>query len=195
MRVASDSRATFVSLKQLALELNMDRSHMRKYVLALGIQPHKRRTADSHHQLTLAVDTAEADQIRQDRSKKGFVSSETVVCDELGFFYVVQLVPELDPTRVKLGFAADLKARLAQHRTAAPTAKIIRSWRCKRSWEKTVIDCLAAVRCSLIANEVYKCHDTESLVKKADELFAVLPSPGVKPTSGPHQNNSRDSME
>jgi hypothetical protein len=37
----------FVSLKQLAGELGLDRSNTRKYVLKSGVRPHKRRTPDS----------------------------------------------------------------------------------------------------------------------------------------------------
>ncbi len=38
------------------------------------------------------------------------------------------LEDELDHRRLKLGFADDLNSRLAQHRTAAPTAVVARSW-------------------------------------------------------------------
>src|SRR6516162_7596309 len=54
----------FISLKQLAMELGMDRSNTRKYVLKSGIRPHKRRTPDSGRQLTLALTVEEATQIR-----------------------------------------------------------------------------------------------------------------------------------
>jgi hypothetical protein len=37
----------YVSIKELAAELGMDRSHARKYVLNLGLAPVKRRTPDS----------------------------------------------------------------------------------------------------------------------------------------------------
>jgi hypothetical protein len=55
----------FVSLKQLAIELGLDRSNARKYVLKNGIRPHKRRTPDSGGQQTLALTVEEATQIRE----------------------------------------------------------------------------------------------------------------------------------
>ena len=167
----------FISLKQLADELEMDRSHARRYVLRLGIKPHKRRTPDSQNQLTLAVDTREADLIRSKRREEGFIGSTKPVAKDAGVFYVIRLVPELDPRRVKLGFADDLNFRHAQHRTAAPTAVVMKSWPCKRAWEGTVMDCLTGFGCRLILNEVFECDDVESLIARADQLFSLLPDP------------------
>jgi hypothetical protein len=169
----------FISLKQLAGELGLDRSNTRKYVLKSGIRPHKRRTPDSGGQLTLALTAEEAETIRSKRREEGFLGSPRLVVKESGVFYLIQLVPELDPRRIKLGFADDMATRMAQHKTAAPTVILVKSWSCKRSWESTVIDCLS-VECRLILNEVYECENVPALVDKADRLFALLPDPGQK---------------
>jgi hypothetical protein len=169
----------FISLKQLAVELGLDRSNTRKYVLKSGIQPHKRRTPDSGGQLTLALTAEEAEIIRSRRREEGFLESHRPVVKEFGVFYVIQLVPELDPGRIKLGFADDMAMRMAQHKTAAPTAVLVKCWPCKRSWESTVIDCLS-IDCRLILSEVYECDNVPSLVDKADRLFALLPGPDQK---------------
>src|SRR5271157_2737812 len=87
----------FVSLKQLAGELGMDRSHARRYILRLGFTAHKRRTPDSQNQLTLAVTIPEAELIRGKRREGGFFESTKPVVKEVGVFYVIRLVPELDP--------------------------------------------------------------------------------------------------
>ena len=97
--------ASYVSLKSLAAELGMDRSHARRYVLNLGITPAKRRTADSGGQLTLMVSAAEAELVRNTRTERGFAGAQSAVENEAGFFYLIQLVPELDPKRIKLGFS------------------------------------------------------------------------------------------
>src|SRR5262249_51860396 len=104
----SNMAEEFVSLKQLAADLGMDRSHARRYVLRLGFPPHKRRTPDSQNQLTLAVTIPEAEVIRNKRREAGFFQSTKPVVSEVGVFYVIRLVPELDPRRLKLGFADDL---------------------------------------------------------------------------------------
>lgn len=167
----------FLSIKELAGRLGMDRSHARRYVLKLGYNFHKRRTADSGSQLTLCVTAAEAEQIALRRANQGFLASSVVAVSDVGVFYVIQLVPELDPHRLKLGFAESLDQRLPQHRTAAPTARVLRAWPCKRCWELTAIDALTSVGCRLILNEVYECDDPESLVSRGNAFFATLPPP------------------
>ena len=171
----------FVSLKNLATELGMDRSHARRYVHKLGIDPHKRRTPDSGNQLTLALTSDEAELVRQKRREEGFLDTSKSVSSGVGVFYVIQVVPDLDPKRVKLGFAYDLASRLSQHRTTAPTARLVKSWPCKRSWELTVMDALTADECRLILNEVFECSDIDSLIARGDVLFAALPRPDARP--------------
>jgi hypothetical protein len=123
------------------------------------------------------VTAEEADRIRSARREQGYAIGNGEAALDVGVFYVVQLVPELDPKRVKLRFAEDGSARLAQHRTAAPTAKLLKTWPCKRSWEFTIIDALAAANCRLILNEVYECSDLAHLLACGDQLFALLPDP------------------
>lgn len=173
-------QSSYISIKHLAEQLGMDRSHARKYVLKLGFKPMKRRTADSGSQLTLTVTTQEAEAILKQRRDQGFTAEGKAVESEAGVFYVIQLVPELDPNRIKLGFAIDLNDRLVQHRTAAPTAKVLKSWPCKRSWEATVMDSLTSVGCRHILNEVFECSNLDDLARRADELFRILPNPKAR---------------
>jgi len=149
----------FVSIKTLAERLGMDRSHARRYVLKLGFHPKKRRMPDSANQLTLTLTAAEADAVVKRRKEEGFLDTERAVGNQHGVFYVVQLVPDLDPRRLKLGFAVDVNERISQHRTAAPTAACLRTWPCRRSWESTAIDCITRAGCRLIVNEVYEADD------------------------------------
>jgi hypothetical protein len=175
--VASDD---YVSIKDLANRSGMDRSHARRYVLKLGYSFHKRRTPGSGSQLTLWVTSAEADEIASQRADKGFTASTVVAISDVGFFYVIQLVPDLDSRRLKLGFADSLEQRLSQHRTAAPTVRVLRAWPCKRSWELTAIDAITREGCRLILNEVFECDELEILVKRGDTFFSMLPPPDVR---------------
>ena len=167
----------YMTLSSLANELGLDRSNLIKYVKKHGIETHKRRTADSRGQLTLAVTHSQADQVRQMRQQEGFGVEAVAPISDSGEFYIIQLVPELDPRRLKLGFAENVNVRLAQHRTAAPTAKVLKSWPCKRAWEKTVMDALTIRWCRLIQSEVFECDSYENLLRVADELFGILPDP------------------
>ena len=170
----------FVSIKDLAKRLGMDRSHARRYVLNLGHAFHKRRTQDSGGQLMSCVTSAEAHQIIAQRTDKGFIASTVVAVSDIGVFYVIQLVPDLDPKRLKLGFAESLEQRITQHRTAAPTSRVLRAWPCKRSWELTAIDALTRTGCRLILNEVFECDEPDALVKRGDVFFNMLPQPDVR---------------
>ena len=166
-----------VSIRRLAERLGMDRSHARRYVLKLGIKPQRRRTPDSRNQPTLTVTHSQAEVILRNRKEQGFLAQPAPPVPETGVFYAIQLVPELDPKRVKLGFAADITERLAQHRTAAPTARVARTWPCKRSWELTVMDAITACGCRLILNEVFEVDDLSDLLARGDAFFALLPGP------------------
>lgn len=168
----------FVSLKELADEMAIDRSVLRKYVLKMGLQPHRRRTSASAWQPTLCLLPEEADAVRLQRQTDGFSAEQKPVRTEEGHFYVIRLVPELDHRRVKLGFAESVQERLAQHRTAAPTAELVRAWPCRRSWERTIMDAMTARDCTLIRNEVFECHDVEALIVRGDRLFEMMPVPG-----------------
>lgn len=60
-----------VPLKALAEELGMDRSHLRRFVLSLGIEPERIRTEDSRNQLTLALSDIDAERVRDERMNDG----------------------------------------------------------------------------------------------------------------------------
>jgi hypothetical protein len=176
-----------VSLKELARQIGMDRSSMLRYIKRLGYRPHKRRTADSGGQVAAAVRRDEADAILDRRKREGFVigadASRTV--SEEGYFYAVQLIPELSAKRVKLGFATNTAERLQQHRTAAPTAILIKSWPCRRTWEVAAMDSMTREGCELILNEVFDCEDLPALIERGDSFFSLMPDPTRRPTCSP----------
>jgi hypothetical protein len=128
----------------------------------------------------------EANYVREKRRQEGFERSVGEPLQDAGVFYVVQIAPELDPTRVKLGYADEMNARLSHHRTVAPTANLVRTWPCRRSWEGTAIDSLTREGCRLILNEVYECPDIDQLLARGDAFFGQLPQPEARPDLSPH---------
>ena len=92
---------------------------------------------------------------------------------ENGFFYMIALIPEYNRGRIKVGFASNVEERLGNHRTAAPTAELVRCWPCKRIFEKTIIAALAGLG-KQVRNEVYDFDNVELIVAKADTLFSLL---------------------
>jgi len=164
----------YISLKQLAQEFGLDRSNLRKYILARGFSFSKMRMPDSGNQLINVLTEEDAEQIRMLREQEGF--GEPKVLDvNGGWFYVIQLVPELDSRRIKLGFASDPESRLKAHQTTCPTANLVGTWPCKRSWERAALDSATQSSCKLIANEVFDCDNIEALIAHCKAFFAVMP--------------------
>lgn len=172
----------FITLKDLAAEFGIHHSNVRPYLRKCGIKTQRRRTPNSRNQLTDTLSREEADFVRAKRREEGYLGSLKPVEGDVGLFYVIQLVPELDATRIKLGFANDISTRMIQHRTSAPTARVLKTWPCKRSWESTVMDALVACDCQLIANEVFECSDIQALLARGDALFGLLPEPSLRPS-------------
>jgi len=83
-------------------------------------------------------------------------------------------VPEALPNRVKIGYTDNLENRLSDHRTSAPTAKLIKSWPCKRSWDYAVMDCITKEGCKLVLNEVYE-GDIKGFIERTDKFFELMP--------------------
>ena len=167
----------YVTIKELANEIGLDRSNMRKYLVRHGFEMSMVRTPESRSQMTLAVTLEEAETIKELRHSQGFSQERLAIQPNgQGFFYVMQLIPEFDPLRVKLGFATNMDNRLAAHRTAAPTAHLVKHWPCKADWERTAIASITRTECSLVGNEVFACTDLAQLVERADTFFAIMPS-------------------
>ena len=95
--------------------------------------------------------------------------------DGFGVFYIVQLEPELDPGRVKVGYTENLDERLRSHRTSAPFSVIVETWPCKPLWEKTAIDCVTQ-DCENLYTEVFRAANVDELIEKADDFFGLMPT-------------------
>lgn len=172
----------YILLTELAQEFGLDKSFIRRYVLKNGFTPVKIRTPHSRGQLSLALPKEDAENIRELRQSQGFIlpdqknnKKQIVINVTNGFFYIIQIIPEFNPNRVKLGFASDVNARLNAHKTSAPTASLIKSWLCKRYWEQVAIDSITRIECKIIANEVFECDNIESLINRADNFFNIMP--------------------
>ena len=172
----------YTTFRELAVELGMDRSHLRRFALSLGIEPERIRTEDSGGQLTLAVNGEGAALIRESRLRKGFSTDSVPVpakVSDWGSLYLVQLEPKHYPTRVKLGYANNYMERLSDYRVSNPHAQVACAWDCKRCWEKAAIAAITNHQSiEHVAGEVYDAADVEVARVRGDEFFAMLPHPG-----------------
>ena len=92
----------------------------------------------------------------------------------LGVFYLIQLEPEHDPGRFKIGFASNIDERLRSHRTAAPLCQLVKTWPCKPLWEKTAIDSVCAGY-ERLYTEVFRAPSLEEVELRCNRFFAVMP--------------------
>jgi len=112
-------------------------------------------------------------------------TTESGQFDRYGYFYLIQLVPEALPNRIKLGFADNVQKRLAEHRTAAPTAKLLKAWPCKRSWDYAAMDSITRGGCKLVLNEVYE-GEIQGFVERGEHFFSVMPNPDIEKELSEH---------
>jgi hypothetical protein len=91
-----------------------------------------------------------------------------------GVFYLIQLEPEHDPGRFKLGFATNIEERLRSHKTAAPFSKVLKTWPCKLLWEKTAIEC-ASQGCARLHTEVFRTESIDEVQSRCEQFFKLMP--------------------
>lgn len=170
--------AEMVGLAQLASRLKLDISSVRRLIARdaehLQLQVHRGK------QDRIMLSREDADRlVASYEARRGPIADsegDATKYDRFGYFYVIQLIPEYSPNRIKIGFADNAEKRLAEHRTAAPTARLVKTWPCKRSWDYAAMDSITREGCKLVLNEVFE-GDVEGFVKRADSFFSVMPNP------------------
>ena len=173
-----------VAVIDLADELQTRKQTIFKVLKRLGIQPRQRRESSRGNQLIATVTLAEAAAIRNALRRTGTSladatdvsdASPVFIAEEVGVFYVIQLEPDHDPSRFKVGFTAELEGRLRKHRCSAPFAQPIKSWPCRRTWERAAIDCITQ-ECEQLHTEVFRAASITDVVSRADSFFALMPA-------------------
>jgi len=108
------------------------------------------------------------------KNKEIITTANEIDYNKNGYFYLIQLEPEYDSNRFKVGFAMSVEERIKQHKTSAPLLKLIKKWSCKLLWEKTAIDCITH-DCEKLYTEVFRCSSIEKIVEKCDSFFELMP--------------------
>jgi len=170
-----------IAVRDVAAQHGKRKQTVFKILKRLGIETTKQRSAAGGNQVVAYITQDEFRLVRDELvsivSENESEDGEGDVTDagaEDGVFYLIQLEPVLDPTRFKVGFAASLSERLRHLRCSAPFAVVIRSWPCRRLWEKTAIDCVAA-GCERLHTEVFRVASLDEVVVKCEQFFAVMP--------------------
>ena len=141
-----------IAIVDLADELQIRKQRIFKIIRRLGIRPTQRRESTRGNQNVATINRVEAAAIRDeltradahdDRKDIGLEPESaptSYLSDELGIFYLIRLEPDHDPKRFKVGFTTDLAGRLRKHRCSAPFAQCVKTWPCRRTWERAAID-------------------------------------------------------
>ncbi len=179
------AKEDLTSIIDLAERLGIRKQSIFKILDRLEIQPQKHRDVSKKNQFTSFVTSVEAEKISRECEKialrSGPVEGE-LETDEtdlgsttVGVFYLIQLEPDHDPGRFKVGFTSDLDGRLQKHRCSAPFAIVAKTWPCRRTWERAAIDC-ATVEAEQLHTEVFRLEAIAMAIARADGFFNVMPA-------------------
>lgn len=166
-----------ISIKKFAEELGINKDYALRLVKKrgenLGIKPHYgKRNA-------VYISRADADLLINDyeprRSRTASIGGAERI-EGFGYFYIIQLHPEDLPNRLKIGYTDNLDVRQSDHRTTAPTLKLVRSWPCKRTREDAARASITRDDCEHVGGEVYD-GDVQVFIDRAEAFFAVMPQP------------------
>ena len=141
-----------ISMPEIAKRINVDSGTVRRIIAREGEAIQLNLVRGKQDRLYLSREDAEK-LIASYEARRGPISAttkDTQKYDRYGSFYLIQLVPEALPNRVKIGYADNVNQRLNEHKTAAPTAILLKSWPCKRSWDYAAMDSITREDCKLV---------------------------------------------
>jgi len=179
--------AEMVKISEIAKRLSLDMGTVRRLIARESEELGLKLTRGKSDALLLSRDDADK-LIASYQARRGPVSTasaDSAQFDRYGYFYLIQLVPEALPNRIKIGFADNVEKRLAEHRTAAPTAKLLKAWPCKRSWDYAAMDSITRDGCKLVLNEVYE-GEIQGFLERGEQFFSMMPNPDTEKELSEH---------
>jgi hypothetical protein len=176
---ASENRLAVI---ELAEELQIRKQTIFKVAKRLGIQTNWRKESARGGQRIATVSQAEATLIRNElrRTRSSTTDDQNVslpalLSDEVGVFYIIQLEPNHDSGRFKVGFTTDLDDRIRKHRCSTPFAQCLKNWPCRRRWERAAIDCVTN-GCERLHTEVFRTTSINDVIGRSNEFFQLMPA-------------------
>lgn len=96
-----------------------------------------------------------------------------------GWVYAIQLVPDIDENRIKIGFTAGtIQWRLKSFRTTCPTLQLAGWWEACARDEALLLDKLRKTERRIENSEVFQCSDLAVTLEAIDRYFSetkILP--------------------
>lgn len=164
-----------ISVAEAAKRLGRHKNSLHRLISRLGMETVRIKTEQARGQSAAHITEEDFCILSRHVGSESQVGEDTEAQNS-GYFYIVQLEPELDPKRLKFGFATTVQDRLRKHMTAAPLSRLLGSWPCKLTWEKAAIDCLSE-NSEQLYTEVFRVEDVEMVLSRADAFFELMPEP------------------
>jgi len=171
-----------ISVIEAGRQLGRAKQTIFKVMRRIGIHANKSR--DSSHGNQLIAYLSQADFLRvkdalispvaANGEEGECANDDPFISTEIGVFYLIQLEPEHDPLRFKVGFAANINERLRALKCSAPFATVVKAWPCRRLWEKTAIDSVT-FGCDRLHTEVFRCSSLQTVIAKCEQFFEMMP--------------------
>ena len=169
-----------ISVIDIAKNLGKQKAHVFKIIRRLRIETVKEKSNDARGQKISYITTDDYNRIREYLAgAEDNSAASTTQSDVGGVFYLIQLEPEHDPGRFKLGFATNIEERQRSHKTAAPFSKVLKTWPCKLLWEKTAIEC-ASQGCVRLHTEVFRTELIDEVQSRCEQFFKLMPEIKLK---------------
>lgn len=168
-----------VLIREMVKELGMDKANLTRYARKKGIEFDRIRSVDSGGQQTLCLPRPVYDRLLTIRKEEGFFKATVIKTPDIGigWFYIIQLLPNDLPHRIKFGYTVSIEQRIMTHRTTCPELKVLASYKIKALWERTLIDMIThIVPNSPVSGEVFNVVDIDLLVNKVSEIMRLLPT-------------------
>ncbi|MBN2015044.1 MAG: GIY-YIG nuclease family protein [Candidatus Altiarchaeota archaeon] len=165
----------FISIGECAKLLNIDRSHLLKYIKAgkFGpIQLEFRRDKDKQNQKVATISKKDFKLIKKIREQEGFGNSK-IVKSTKGHFYVVQTNPDSIPSRYKFGFTNDLDNRIRSYKSVCPNLKIVATFPCDSIHELPLIKMVSKYG-KRAGQELFEIKDINTVIKDIKEVLSKL---------------------
>lgn len=184
MLAGKEMAENLISVKEFAEQHGLRRQTVFKVIKRLGIEQAKSRGGEanrgqtisyiSEHDGRLVLEAIASNSKPQNGNKNEKFEATDAYLYDIGVFYLLCLEPEHDPNRFKVGFANNLNERLRQLRCSAPYTQVVRTWPCRRLWEKTAIECVTE-GCEQLHTEVFRAQSLSEVEAKCSKFFALMP--------------------
>ena len=159
---------------ELDLSYTTVRRNVDKMIKKKLIGPLSRKIGENGHYYACLSDTQYSKfkewlRIRRKNESTSHMEQKEAAQDN-GHFYVILLIPEFSKKRIKAGFSSRIDTRIAEHLTTVPTAKLIYSAPCMRSWESFLLSYVHS-HGTKIKSEVFDVPNVNGMIKNLQTLF------------------------